>query len=100
MTLVELNLFLDSKSKLYKETMIENAQFNFVNNNHLTELMGLLFRKARIRSFEEVYSFLLDKSDVEKIEQAKQDIRLEKEQARWIAWADAFNKKQGGEINE
>ena len=98
-TLKDIKLIIDAYDDNELDRLKMEAQMNYANAICLTSFIATLMSKdAKAPKFEDVYAFLYNAEELAEIEQQKEEAKrqaeLKKQQASWVAFANAFNAKR------
>lgn len=98
-TLGDIKLLMKAHQERQMEQLKLQAQMDYTQSITIANFVACMFSKdAQPPKFEELYSFLYSKEELEEIDEAKEEAKrqqqLEAEKAGWLAWAESFNKKQ------
>ena len=98
-TLGDVKLLMKAHQERQMEQLKLQAQMDYTQSITIANFVGCMFSKdAKPPSFEELYSFLYSKEELQEIDEAKEEAKRQKElemqRAGWLAWAESFNKKQ------
>ena len=98
-TLGDVKLLMKAHQERQMEQLKLQAQMDYTQSITIANFVGCMFSKdAKPPQFEELYSFLYSKEELQEIDEAKEEAKRQKElemqRAGWLAWAESFNKKQ------
>ena len=98
-TLGDVKLLMKAHQERQMEQLKLRAQMDYTQSITIANFVGCMFSKdAQPPKFEELYSFLYTKEELQEIDEAKEEAKRQKElemqRAGWLAWAESFNKKQ------
>ena len=98
-TLGDVKLLMKAHQERQMEQLKLQAQMDYTQSITIANFVGCMFSKdAQPPKFEELYSFLYSKEELQEIDEAKEEAKRQKElemqRAGWLAWAESFNKKQ------
>ena len=98
-TLGDVKLLMKAHQERQMEQLKLQAQMDYTQSITIANFVACMFSKeAQPPKFEELYSFLYSKEELQEIDEAKEEAKRQKElemqRAGWLAWAESFNKKQ------
>ena len=98
-TLGDIKLLMKAHQEREMEQLKLQAQMDYTQSVSIANFVACMFSKeAQPPKFEELYSFLYSKEELQEIDEAKEEAKRQKElemqRAGWLAWAESFNKKQ------
>lgn len=98
-TLGDIKLLMKAHQERQMEQLKLQAQMDYTQSITIANFVACMFSKdAQAPKFEELYSFLYTKEELQEIDEAKAEMerqkQLELQRAGWLAWAESMNKKQ------
>lgn len=104
-TLGEMKLIIEAYDDCESNRLRMEAQMDYAHSICLTSFMATLLSKdAKAPRFEDIYSFLYTADELAEIEerkeQAMREAEMKKQQASWMAFANAFNIKREQKLKD